>query len=96
MVQGLTALEGRVEICQSNRWGTVCDNGWERSDAEVVCRQLGLSSAGSIAILFTERVAFRILSPNLQEPIQLTLHCMVKAEVVLHLVIYTALEMRQG
>ncbi len=46
LIQGITALEGRVEICHSNRWGTVCDNGWERSDTKVACRQLGLSSAG--------------------------------------------------
>ena len=47
LVQGTTNLEGRVEICRHNRWGTVCDNEWGRTDAKVVCRQLGFSSAGS-------------------------------------------------
>ena len=46
LVQGNTPREGRVEICNMNAWGTVCDNGWDSFDARVVCRQLGLSTAG--------------------------------------------------
>ena len=46
LVEGATRLEGRVEICSNNAWGTVCDNGWGETDARVVCRQLDFSVAG--------------------------------------------------
>ena len=46
LLEGSSRLEGRVEICKNNVWGTVCHTGWTVEDARVVCRQLGYSVVG--------------------------------------------------
>ena len=41
--------EGRVEICYSNVYGSICDDFWDIVDAGVVCRQLGFNESQGTA-----------------------------------------------
>ena len=46
LVDGDSEYEGLVEVCLSQRWGTVNGDGWSSVDTRVVCRQLGYPTEG--------------------------------------------------
>ena len=48
LVSGTLPNEGRVKLCISGQWKTVCGNSWSSNEARVVCQQLGYAYQGDI------------------------------------------------
>ena len=46
------ALEGRLELCVNNAWGTVCDSLFSPQDAAVACsRASGFTGQGDVHVM---------------------------------------------
>ena len=63
LLGGTNQYEGRVEVCWSEVWGTVCDDFWSTFDAQVACRQLGFATTGkTLGLSKTGRVTSHLSS----------------------------------
>ena len=49
---GQYVLGGRVEVCFNGTLHSVCTEGWDDSDAQVVCNYLGYSYYGNSRLLY--------------------------------------------
>ena len=48
LYDGIIENEGRLEFCVNGVWGSVCDDGWDKTDAHVACIQLGYPELGNV------------------------------------------------
>lgn len=56
---------GLVEICAGGRWHRVCHKNWDRTEAALVCDELGLPSSGFI-VSFWYRLVLAIAIMQVQ------------------------------
>ena len=48
LVDKSSSNKGRLEYCHDGKWNTICPDCWDRSNAIVVCRQLGLPTESKL------------------------------------------------
>ena len=50
LIGGSYSNEGRIEIYNDNRmlWARVCDDDWDKNDADVACHEMGFSGADAV------------------------------------------------
>ena len=55
---GSSSTQGRVEVCNNNQWGTVCDDTWGNLDASVACLHLGYSNEGMFSSCYMSYINY--------------------------------------
>lgn len=45
LINGESETEGRVELLHDGKWGTVCDDMFDKADGDVICRMIGYKEA---------------------------------------------------
>ncbi|XP_067413335.1 soluble scavenger receptor cysteine-rich domain-containing protein SSC5D [Emydura macquarii macquarii] len=58
LADGPTKCSGRLEVQYDGQWGTVCDDDWTASNAQVVCRELGCGPAAPLPPRLRDRPRF--------------------------------------
>ena len=46
--EGAFSHKGLVQVYHSRTWGWICNQGWDKQDADVVCRELGFTKASMV------------------------------------------------
>ena len=46
LANGVIEQEGRVEVCINGLWASICDKSWDKTDAHIVCREMGYPELG--------------------------------------------------
>ena len=77
LIGGNNPLEGRVEVCFYNQWGTICDSFWGNEEARVVCRQLGYSGSSETMLYMTIYIVHACITLIFLDHVKLLHLCMV-------------------
>lgn len=71
-----------MEVCIEGSFGSICDDGWNSQDAQVICRQMGFEHEG-MHIPFQHTVAITSLPPSLPpfllNPLKEPLLCLMRS-----------------
>lgn len=65
---------GALQVFLGGAWGAVCDSGFDRTEADVACRQLGFSGGVTVTPLQPNRMFARLTLQDRAEAQVGTLH----------------------
>ena len=56
LMEGKTELEGRLDVCFGQRWGTISSDGWAEINSRIVCSDLGYDLDNGIIVNYCLQV----------------------------------------